>query len=166
MDGDQTVKCARAPAIAVRASRLRPLPCRSPTPSPTPSVQISDPFLESDIQLSDPFGANLRPLPGAWHLALRPLRCKSPTPSMQNIRPLFDWKNKGNRCQHIRFRVDSLFPIPRQRKLCFFPCRCRGVGRPRQERVDAHFRHRCLRCPCRCRGLGRPRREKVDAQFV
>ncbi len=46
-----------------------------------------------------------------------------------------------------------------------FPCRCRGVGRPRRERVDAHFRHRFLRCPCRCRGLGRPRREKVDAQF-
>ena len=45
-----------------------------------------------------------------------------------------------------------------------FPCRCRGVGRPRRERVDAHFRHRFIRCPCRCRGLGRPRREKVDAQ--
>ena len=46
-----------------------------------------------------------------------------------------------------------------------FPCRCRGVGRPRRERVDAHFRHRFLCCPCRCRGLGRPRRERVDAQF-
>ena len=39
------------------------------------------------------------------------------------------------------------------------------VGRPRWERVDAHFRHRVLRCPCRCRGLGRPRRERVDAQL-
>jgi hypothetical protein len=39
------------------------------------------------------------------------------------------------------------------------------VGRPWWERVDAHFRHRVLRCPCRCRGLGRPRRERVDAQL-
>ena len=32
--------------------------------------------------------------------------------------------------------------------------------------MDAHFRHRrFVRCPCRCRGLGRPRREKVDAQW-
>ena len=78
---------------------LRPLPDSLASSSPTPSVQISDPFQT------------------AWHPALRPLSCRSPTPSWSlasssptpsvqisdpfraNIRPLFDWKNKGNRCQ-------------------------------------------------------------------
>ena len=91
--------------------------------------------------------------------------CECSTGSQHRIEPTGKTRGPTKTPRGPRPEIDTRNPVANPVANKLFPCRCRGVGRPRRERVDAHFRHRFLCCPCRCRGLGRPRRERVDAQF-